>query len=239
MVKEQLTSAAISKISSFLGESNENTTSALGSAMPAILGGLMQQAPLQQRSSGVAEYYQNWTTMAVFSEISNALCGGDAYFNSARWNGLLGSIFGGKVGTLANIISGVSGIKSGSASSLLSIAAPDFDGRTWVNKLSSQGMGASGFASLLMSQKDAVKAALPAGIGSVLNVDGLGDFLGNEKSTVANAYEAATEDNKSKSWLPWLLLGGLLLGALFYWKSCRNVETTTVANATTGASCKR
>jgi OOP family OmpA-OmpF porin len=245
LVKQQLTSAAISKISSFLGESNESTTAALGSAVPSILGGLMQQASTTQGAGDILNTIKTGGhNGGILDNLSNVLGGVDTTSTLVSGGtGLLSSIFGDKVGALANIISGVSGIKTGSASSLLSIAAPILMG-VLGKQATSQGMGVSGLANLLMSQKDAVKAALPAGIGSILNVDGLGDFLGTAKSAVPtakaayNKVEDVVEETKSgMGWLPWVLLGLLLLGALYYWKSCRNVgETVSAAvDSTTNA----
>jgi OmpA-OmpF porin, OOP family len=238
LVKEQLTSAAISKISTFLGESNENTTSALGSAMPAILGGLMQKASTKQGAGDLLNTIKTGGhDGGILDNLPGLLGGGTATSGLlSAGTGLLGSIFGDKVGALTNIISGVSGMKTGSVSSLLSMAAPILMG-VLGKQATSQGMGVSGFTNLLMSQKDSVKAALPAGIGSILNVDGLGDFLGTAKiatkSTVNSVEKTVEKAKSSMSWLPWVLMGLLLLGALYYWKSCRNTaETinTTVEN---------
>jgi OmpA-OmpF porin, OOP family len=235
LVKEQLPSVTISKISDFLGESNENTTSALGSAMPSILGGLMQQA---STANGAGDLLNTIKTGGhdggILDNLSDMLGDIDGSSNLvSAGTGLLGSIFGDKVGALASIISGVSGIKSGSASSLLSMAAPILMG-VLGKHATSQGMGVSGLANLLMGQKDAVKAALPAGIGSILNVDGLGDFLGSAKTTtistpkaVVNEVEEVAKESKGlMPYLPWVLLGALLLGSLYYWKSCRNTPET-------------
>ncbi|MFN3489212.1 MAG: DUF937 domain-containing protein, partial [Emticicia sp.] len=235
LVKEQLTSSIVSKIGSFLGESTENTSSALGSALPAILGGVMQKASTTQ---GASDLVNTIKTGGYDGSVLENLGGllNDAKRTStleSLGSGFLGNIFGDKLDALSGFISKASGIKTGSASSLLSLAAPILM-NVLGKQVTSQNMSTSGLASLLMSQKDAVKAALPAGIGNVLKVDGLGDFLGNQKATVTNTFEAET-NNKTNSWLPWLLLGGLLLGALYYWKSCRNVETSAVENTTTEA----
>lgn len=236
LVKEQLTSTIVSKISSFLGESTENTNSALASALPAILGGVMQKASTTQ---GASDLLNTIRTGGYDGGVLDNLGGllGDVKSTStlaSLGSGLLGNIFGDKLGALSGLISKASGITNGSASSLLGLAAPILM-NVLGKQVSSQGMSTSGFASLLMSQKDSVKAALPAGIGSVLNVAGLGDFLGNAKSTVTNTFEDTANDKKSISWLPWLLLGGLLLGALYYWKSCRNTDATTVSQSATEA----
>jgi OmpA-OmpF porin, OOP family len=239
LVKEQLSTAAVSKISSFLGESNENTASALGSAVPSILGGLMQQA---STTKGAGDLLNTIKTGGhdggILDNLSSMLEDVDGSSNLvSAGTSLLGSIFGDKVGSLANIISGISGIKTGSASSLLSMAAPILMG-VLGKQVTSQGMGVSGLANLLMGQKDAVKAALPAGIGSILNVGSLGDFLGTAKSatkSLTNEVEEVTEESKGlMSYLPWLLLGVLLLSSLFYWKSCRNapVAISAVDNTT-------
>lgn len=234
LVKEQLTSSIVSKISSFLGESIENTNSALTSALPAILGGVMQKASTIQ---GAADILNTIRTGGYDGGVLDNLCGllDDVKSTStlaSLGSGFLGNIFGDKLGALSGLISKVSGIKNGSASSLLGLATPILM-NVLGKQVTSHGMNTSGLASLLMSQKDVVKGALPAGIGSVLNVDGLGDFLGNPKTTVTNTFEAETNGKKLNSWLPWMLLGGLLLGALYYWKSCRNADETTVAETTT------
>lgn len=233
LVKEQFTSSIVSKISSFLGESTENTNLALGSALPAILGGVMQNASTTQ---GVSDLLSTIRTGGYDGGVLNNLGGllDDIKSTStlaSLGSGFLGSIFGDKLGALSSFISNTSSIKTGSASSLLGLVAPILM-NVLGKKVITQGLSTSGLASLLMSQKNAVKAALPTGIGSILNIEDLGDFLGNPKSTVANNFEQQTNDKKPKSWLPLLLLAGLLLGAIYYWKSCRNVDTAVVEDTT-------
>ncbi len=239
ILKEQLSSAAISKISGFLGETAENTTSALGNALPAILGGLMQKAATTQ---GTGELLNTIKTGghdgSVFDKLGDVL--NDVATTStlaSLGGGLMNNIFGNKATALSSIIAGVSGIQKGSATSLLNIAAPLVMG-VLGKQVTSQGMGVSGLASLLMSQKDYVKDALPAGISSVLNLDSLGDFLGDSKTATSTKKILETEieeDKKSMSWLPWALIGALLLGSLYYWKNCRGAATNTEMKANTTA----
>ena len=236
LVKEQLTSSIVSKISSFLGESTENTNTALGSALPAILGGVMQKAATTQGTSDLLNTIRTGGyDGSVLSNLGGLLDDVKSTSTLASLgSGLLGNIFGDKLGALSVLIANSSGIKTGSASSLLGLAAPILM-NVLGKQVTSQGMSTSGLASLLMSQKDAVKAALPTGIGSILNVSALGDFLGNPKATLTNAFEEEDDNKKPNSWLPWLLFGGILVGALYYWKSCRNTEESTVAQTTTEA----
>lgn len=236
LVKEQLTSTIVSNISSFLGESTENTNSALASALPAILGGVMQKASTTQGASDLLNTIRTGGyDGSVLSNLGGLLDDVKSTSTLASLgSGLLGNLFGDKLGALSSVIANVSGIKTGSASSLLGLAAPILM-NVLGKQVTSQGISTSGLASLLMSQKDAVKAGLPAGIGSILNVSALGDFLGNPKATLTNTFEAADDSKKPNPWLPWLLLGGLLVGALYYWNSCRNTEESTVAQTTTEA----
>lgn len=236
LVKEQLTSTIVSKISSFLGESTENTNLALSSALPAVLGGVMQKASTIQGASDLLNtIHTSGYDGSVLSNLGGLLDDVKSTSTLASLgSGLLGNLFGDKLGALSGVISKASGIKTGSASSLLGLAAPILM-NVLGKQVTSQGISTSGLASLLMSQKDTVKAALPAGIGNILNVSALGDFLGNSKKTVTNTFEAPDDSKKPNSWLPWLLLGGLLFGALYYWNSCRNTEELAVAQTTAEA----
>lgn len=231
-IKEQLSSAIISKISGFLGESTENTTSALSNALPVILGGLMQKAATTQGTGELLDTIKTGShDGSIFDKLGDVLNDvGTTSTLASLGSGLLNNIFGNKATALSSIIASVSGIQKGSATSLLNIAAPLVMG-VLGKQVTSQGMGASGLASLLMSQKDSVKDALPTGIGNVLNLDSLGDFLGTNK-TATLTKEVIEEDKKTISWLPWALIGALLLGSLYYWKNCRGAETIIKTNTT-------
>jgi hypothetical protein len=66
----------------------------------------------------------------------------------------------------------------------------------------SNGLGLSGVANLLMSQKDHVQAAMPSGladVSSLLNFGSLGDFKGNIRSTTKEVIE---ESSNSFNWWP-------------------------------------
>lgn len=206
LVKEQLTTSVIEKISGLLGESQSTTSSALGSAMPALLGGLMQKASTTQGATGILDLIKT---------------GGNE-------GNILENIFGDKVGAVANVVSKASGMKQESSSSLLSMAAPILMGVIG-KQVGTSGMGLSGLTSLLMGQKDAVKAALPAGMGSILDINSLGDFLGNAKGGAAKIEDAVEKSTSGiGKWLPWAILAALVLGAFFYLKGCQNTTQKVI-----------
>lgn len=238
LVKEQLTSAAVSKIGEFLGEDTNKVTSGLTAALPAILGGFMQKASTTNGANDLLGMLKNDSISEGFlGNIGGLLSGGNTSGLLSAGSGILSSLFGDKIGNLASLVGNISGMGSKSSSSLLSLAAPLLMG-VLGKQVKSQGLGVSGLASLLMGQKDSVKSALPAGIGSILNVNSLGDFLGDTKKVASNAYNNVEEEAKGgfSKILPWLLLVLLLLGGLYFWKSCQNKGSevvTTVEDAAT------
>ncbi|WP_435356731.1 OmpA family protein [Emticicia sp. SJ17W-69] len=234
LVNRQLTATTIAKISAFLGESNENTTTALKSAIPVVFGGVIQKASTNQ---GVIELQNlikiNQYDGGILEKFSNLFEDEETVSDFISTGAsVLESIFGDKVASLGNSISGISGIKAGSASTLLSMITPIFMS-VLGKEINSQRMGVSKLAKFLISQKNSVTAMLPTEISKVLNEDNLGDFLGQTQNTALD--DITEEPKEGKSWLSWVLVGCLLLGALYYWQSCRNMvsEMISTPNADT------
>jgi outer membrane protein OmpA-like peptidoglycan-associated protein len=117
----------------------------------------------------------------------------------------------------------------------------------------SAGLGASGLMKLLGGQSDFIKAALPAGMGSVLGLAGLPNLGGMAESAMNTAKTATTRATDAASsatnrvvnevreeaggfnWWPWALLLGISAAALWFArKGCGTTPTKTaiVAPAT-------
>ena len=234
MVKGQLGSAVMAQVSSYLGENPQNAQTAINAALPTVLSGLMHSASTPAGASSLMDTLKSGGhDGSIFDNLSGLLGGGGDAMSGllGGGGGILKSLLGDKVGGVADMIGTIAGIKSSSASSLLSLAGPLLMGALG-KQVSGSGMGVSGLASLLMGQSDAVKAALPTGISSLLGFAGLGDFKGNvaEAATTAKATAttaaketvAAVEEASSGfgNLLPWILGAVALLGALFYFKGC-------------------
>lgn len=226
LVKDQLNTAAITQISDFLDEDPQDVTSGLSASLPVILAGLMQKASTTQGAGYLLNLLKNDTRSEEFTEnIVTSLKGGQGAGLISAGNGILSSLFGDKVKMITDLVGNISGLKA-SASSLLNLAAPLLMG-ILSKKVKTDGLDAAGLVALLMSQKSAVKQALPAGMASILNMNSLGDFVGGTtKATVR-----ATEESKGgfAGLLPWLLLGLLVLGGLYFWKSCQNKASGTLS----------
>jgi OOP family OmpA-OmpF porin len=188
LIKSQLPPQAISQISNTVGESPENTQSALGAAFPAILGSLLGKA--NATPDGAAQVFnalqqrqENWT-----DSIGRMLSGGGQAQSGA--GSLLNSLLGSRLSPVAEFIAGHCGVKSSSATSLLGMAAPIVMG-TLSKQVSSENLGAAGLGQLLNSQAEHLKDALPAGLANTL---GIGSLLSgaHETTRVPTAAEQTT-----------------------------------------------
>ncbi|MBP7821741.1 MAG: OmpA family protein [Saprospiraceae bacterium] len=238
-VGSQLTSAA----SSFLGESESSTSSAISAILPTLVGGLINKGTTESGANNIMNLLNNNANnnSNLLSNISGVLSGNGISSLIGGGSSIVSSLFGDKVGGIVDLISGFSGIKKSSTTSLLGLAAP-FVMSMLGKKVKSDGLGISGLMSLLSSQKGAVAAAMPAGLSGLTNLIGF-NASSSASTTTASATStrsttsSSTESNNDgggsmfgKLW-PWLLL--LLLGAgLFYFfKGCGNKAAESVENA--------
>lgn len=243
LIKSQLTPELVSQTAVQLGESESGISKAIGGLLPAVLGGLADNA----NKPGVLDAI----TGATSSGLLGNLLGGSS--NNSIISTLLSSIFGDKIGGIVNLISNYSGVSNSSASSLLNLVTGATIGS--VGKYATDNnLDASGITNLLGEQKGLVSSLLPAGLS--LGTLGLGNLFGGAKEEVSAATSVATEkvsevfsnakkevsgaapsnsssdDNGGSFWkwlLPLLLLG---LAAWFLWKQCDKKEGDATATTT-------
>ena len=243
LIKSQLTPELITQTATQLGESESGVSKAIGGLLPAVLGGLADNADKPAVLDSI--------TGAASSGLLGNLLGGSS--NNSLITTLLSSIFGDKIGGLLNLISSYSGISNSSASSLLNLVTGATLGS--VGKYAADNnLSSSGITNLLGEQKGLVSSLLPAGLS--LGSLGLGSLFGGAKEEVSSAASDATEkattafsdvkkevsgavptnsssdDNGGSFWkwlLPLLLLG---LAAWFIWKQCDKKEGDDVASTT-------
>jgi len=238
MLKDQISGPLAKQASSFLGESEENVTSGLGSVFPALLGSVISKSSEPSGASGLMDMIGG-LDMDKLGDIGGLFGGGSSSVNGLlnSGGGMVESLLGDKFGGIAEMISKVSGLKSGSSSSLLKMAAPFLMGL--IGK-QIKGKGLSFLTDLLMGQKEHVQASLPSGMGGLLGfsdmaknisgavtgvagnatagasnaIKGATDFAGGAaKKTTAAATEAASA---GLGWLKWAA-PLLLIGALLFW----------------------
>lgn len=229
ILKNQLASGdTIGVISNLLGENKTATSNGLDAILPTLLGSVIQKGSTTEGANMLLNLLKTGGhDGSILDNIGGLLGNGDATKSLLNTgNGLLNTFLGDKLGSVVSLISNLSGLKSGSTSSLLSMAAPLLIGL--IGKKSA-GQSATGLASLLLSQSSFVKAALPSGVSSLLGLSSLGG---------ATTSTSTSSDNTSGGmgkFLPWIIGAALLAGLLYAWKSCGKTEVSTpsvVENAT-------
>ncbi|ROI03876.1 MULTISPECIES: OmpA family protein [unclassified Chryseobacterium] len=258
LIKGQLGPALVSQAASQFGESESGISKAIGGLLPAVVGGLANNAD----NPGVLDAI----TKASSNGILGNLLGGSS--NNPIITSLLSSIFGDKVGGLVNSIATFSGISNNSAGSLLNLVTGATVG-TVGKYAADNNLGASGISSLLNDQKGIISSLLPAGLSLASFGLGAENWFGQAKETVSsvtstakdnlaegvatakeNVSEGAREireqfnnNNNNQGggsiwkWLLPLLL--LIAAAYFLWKQCdkkQSTTTTTTAADSTGST---
>lgn len=223
----------IGEASKMLGESDSGIQTAVGSMMPALLGGMMTKAATPQGAGDLFKMVQglNLDTRSL-GNIAGLIGGaGGAGAMQSVGSGLLSSLLGGdKTNGLASALASVSGIKPASAASLLSLGTPLMMGA--VKKLVSDGgLDAAGLTKTLLGQKSFLQGAnIDPRITDALGFNSMSSMLGAlpnatadvvRTAAVATSTAAVAGTSGLRRWLPWIL-GALALFLLWNWFSNRS-----------------
>jgi OmpA-OmpF porin, OOP family len=235
LLKGQMGNMVVEKAAQYLGEDAGAAGKAMSAILPSVLGGVMNQATNISGATNLLNMLSNGGhDGGIFGNLGSLLGGGSATQGLVNaGSGIIKGLFGDKVGAIVDFVAKYAGIKSSSASSLLGMAAPMVMGM--IGKQSA-GLGASGLMKLLGGQSDFVKAALPAGMGGVLGLAGLGNLGGMVDGAMKTATSATTKATETVSraanqvvsevesntggfnWWPWALLLGVSAAALWFAK---------------------
>lgn len=167
MVKNYFTADFISNASSNLGENNSGVSKALTAIIPTSLSAILNKAT--SGSGGDADVLE-MAKNSVYAATDHSASVTEE--TKEKGNGLLTNLFGSNQSTIENSISGFSGLKNSSTSSLLSLALPAIMGILGKHA-EENNLSASGLAGFLSSQKENIKNALPPGLSSLPVIPGL------------------------------------------------------------------
>jgi outer membrane protein OmpA-like peptidoglycan-associated protein len=213
VIKEQLSPEILGQISKTVGESPEGTKSALQTALPALLGSTAAQASSPGGASGLLEMLKQKTPQGGWSESLSGLLGG-AGAGSAG-SSFVSSLLGPKMNAARDFIAGQSGVRSESATSLMSMGGQMLMGILG-KQVMARGLGASGLGQLLSSQIPHLQGLIPAELANTL---GIGNLLGMGKQAVsdASAHAAPVLEHartSGTSALRWAIPLAILIGAI-------------------------
>jgi outer membrane protein OmpA-like peptidoglycan-associated protein len=214
-VKGQFTNELLGKAASYLGESDATVQKGLDTVIPVALAGIVKKA-----ESGNSESLLNFAKQAMDSGILNNLAGSFTQGGSGIPSigpSLISGLFGDKFGAIANAVSGFTGMKGASTSSLFGSIVPM--ALALLGKFAKDNNSTPGaISSLLSSQKSSIMSSLPSGFD-------LTKLLGTTEPVRAAVQHAATPEVKSgNKWLLPLLL--LLAGVTLLWYFLRGCGDT-------------
>ena len=252
-------SSTIGLVSSMLGEDSSKTQSAITSAVPALLGGLLNKASDAKGASEIFGMLKDGNHDGGVLDNVSGLLSSNTGFQGLLSSGLpmLKSLFGDKADTVVNGLAQSSGISASSSSSLLSMAAPLLMGAVG-KEVKTKGLDATGMMGFLGSQAGFLKEVAPAGLLSWLGLSSFdsitGKFsslLGSTASTVSNvtnqaanvagsaanmatgAAGAAIEKGAGigRFLFPILLGAAALIGGIMLLRGCNNEAANKIKDA--------
>ena len=185
LIMQCITPSMVSKIASTLGLDRDEVQKAIGVSVPAILAGFANVAAKpdggQQLSNALAQQ------SGFLDQLKNTMGSGGETALAANGTGLLSSLLGGGAMTaLANAVGRFAGIDANTSKTLLGLIGPIVAGVVGQQQRSA-GLDSKGLANLLISQKDAIAAAMPSGFAGLLGGTGLLDGLGDAWTRGATA----------------------------------------------------
>jgi OmpA-OmpF porin, OOP family len=131
---------------------------------------------------------------------------------------LISSLFGNKTDGVTDLIASGSGVSRGSASTLLSLAAPIVMS-VLGKQMASRGLGASGLSALLGGERTSLLGALPAGVTGLLGLkDSVLTSSRAEEETLREPIDRAHDLERSgiSNWWPALVAGLAALAFLIF-----------------------
>ena len=193
LVKGQISGQVLGQISNAVGENADATKSVIDSAVPALLGGLMNKASSDEGASALFDTIKNQDD-SILDNLSGVIASKNKDSLVEGGSNMLGSLFGGDAAAgLMGAVSGVSGASQGSTSKILGMVAPL--AMSTVKRYMSGGgeMDKAGLASMLMDQKDNIAGAMPSGLADQLGSSGILSNVGNLFGGAGAATDAVSD----------------------------------------------
>lgn len=205
----------VERVSTMLGENQQNTRTALIGALPTVLGGLIQKSTEAGGPGGIMDMVAQVMIPnraageviipegGVFSHLDSMFDGNRDQLSSfmSMGSGLIRSLFGEKAGGIANALATHSGIKQTSAASLMSLAGPVVLG-VLGKRLAGDGEGVSGLSGLLKGEASNVQRAMPSGLGSLVGAMPGSGLTGNLDGTSTRVEPDSTTPRVTPSVAP-------------------------------------
>ncbi|MBL7802277.1 MAG: OmpA family protein [Saprospiraceae bacterium] len=219
--RQYLSPGLIHQAAALFGENENSLARAAGSLAPTMLVGMLNKTDDAHNLGTIFKALQNFDPK-VLDNLPDLLGSGNLAHHDPKDDAghLLGMLFGDKVPALTNAVAAFSGARSSTVSSLWGLVGPVVMGML-SKRIGEENLPAAGLANLLKQDKNALLAALPAGVAALLP---------SASEPAPPAEQEAQAGGMSWLW-PLLLLLGLGGGIIFYLKNCRQETVETEAPA--------
>ncbi len=225
-ILQTITPEIAARIATALGLPGDMVKRALEAGVPAILAALAGAASTPDGGRRIVEAISGLANAAPISGLGSA----NAQPAAERGISALSSLLGGSAtNSLAAAIGKFSGAGDSKSSALIGLITP-----LVMNGLRNQagGLNAGKLSNLLLSQKDNIAAALPAGIANILGESGI--LSGMKTTTTAATQVTRTAAGQLQTnWLPWVIAALVLLAAIWWYFSSRPSQRAEQPPATT------
>ena len=238
-----MTPEVVGQMASACGLDPAMAQKAVNAAVPSVLSGLVDVAEKPGGARMLAKAVSEQPA-DLLGNIASSFTGSAQM--AEKGTGLLSSLLsGGALGILTSTVSKFLGVSEGSTRTLMGLLTPVIMG-VLGREQGAAHLGANGLTRMLTEQKDAIAAALPPGLGKMLEASGLHDSIApvspeRRAEQVRSAYprsESAVEpaamsaSSGGASW-PYWVLPLLAVGALlwFLMPGDQRTEPTPTAKA--------
>ena len=173
-VSRFLTPEVVGQMASACGLDPSMAQKAVNAAVPSILGGLVNVAEKPGGARMLAKAVSEQPS-DLLGSLTSAFTGSAQM--AEKGTGLLSSLLsGGALGILTSTVAKFLGISEGSTRTLMGLLTPVIMG-VLGREQGAAHLGANGLTRMLTEQKDAIAAALPPGLGKLLEASGLSDSI--------------------------------------------------------------
>jgi hypothetical protein len=230
-ISDYLTPEAVGKLAALSGLDNALAQRAIAAAVPSMLSGLAdvvsKPGGARQLANAVADQPTD-----ILSNLAGSLTGSAQ--TADRGTGLMSSLLGGGAfGVLVSAVAKFLGVRDGSVRTLMGLLTPAIMG-VLSQRQGTGNLDVNGLARVLTDQKEQIAAAMPAGLGRLLETSGFHENVGLASSherpgnAPRGAYEPVQAGNvqrvandtlpraSSGSWAYWVLPLLALAGLLWY-----------------------
>lgn len=181
-ILDQLGPAGVAQIASSLGVDEQLMGPAVAAAIPAILGGMANNARQPTGAESLSRALDSHSP-SIFDALGPLLGGGSGASDGAK---ILGHVFGNRQQSVERNLAGQSGLNLDIIMKLLPILAPLVMGYLSREK-QAKGLDAGGLGSVLGQERQTAESRQPGlgGLASILDADGDGSIIDDVLGKIA------------------------------------------------------